>query len=140
MNNILVYGASGQVKMIMDIIHKRNNYNIVGLILNSNVKIGRYCIINTNGSLGQGSKMINFSNLAPGVTTGGSVKIGDSLVICIEATLVNNINIGRHKVIGASSLSSKDVGDHKLAYGSPITVTKDREKDYNYYSKYNYVI
>ncbi|MDB4752741.1 hypothetical protein OAF78_03155 [Winogradskyella sp.] len=139
MNNILVYGASGQVKMIMDIIHKRNNYNIVGLILNSNVKIGRDRIINTNGSLGQGSKMINFSNLTPGVTTGSSVKIGDSSAICIEATLVNNINIGRHKVIGASSLSSKDVGDHKLAYGSPITVTKDREKDYNYYSKYNYV-
>jgi len=67
------------------------------------------------------------------------VKIGDSSAICIEATLVNNINIGRHKVIGASSLSSKDIGDHKLAYGSPITVTKDREKDYNYYSKYNYV-
>lgn len=139
MNNILVYGASGQVKMIMDIIHKRNNYNIVGLILNSNVKIGRYRIINTNGSLGQGSKMINFSNLTPGVTTGSSVKIGDSSAICIEATLVNNINIGRHKVIGASSLSSKDVGDHKLAYGSPITFTKNREKDYNYYSKYDYV-
>lgn len=222
MTNILIYGASGHAKMIVDIIHKNRNYNIVGFldtyktpgenvygyyvlggmdalntiikefnvkaivigignnflrkqafekiknscpninfasiihpsaiiandveipmgsvlmagsIVNADAQVGRFCLINTKASLGHDSIMKDFSSLAPAVTTGGNVEIGYCSAICISATLVNNVKIGNHSVVGASSLVLNDIGNLKLALGSPIESITDREKDHNYFSE-----
>ncbi len=213
MTNIIIYGASGHAKMIVDIIHKKNNYNIVGFIdsfkepgekvygyyvlgnldklntivkefeingvvigvgdnnnrklaykkikkitpsltfvsvihpsaiiandiviqlgtvimagaiINADSKVGKLCIINSKASLGHDSNLGDFSSLASGVTIGGNVTIGKCSAICIGTTIVNNKTVGNYSVIGASSLVLKNIGDLKIAYGSPIHTIKDR--------------
>lgn len=219
MKNILIVGASGHSKMIIDIIHKNKNYNIIGLvdsfkkigdiiynykiigkvtdvevlrkeldvygvvigigdnitrksikeqiqdvspklefisvihpsailtddifipqgttvmagvIINADAKIGEFCILNTNSSLGHDSTMANFSSLASGSTIGGNVNIGFCSAICLKASIIHNVNIGNHTVIGAGALVLKSIGDYKQAVGVPIDKIKDRK----YNSKY----
>jgi len=219
MKNILIVGASGHSKMIIDIIHKNKNYNIIGLvdsfkkigaiiygykiigkvtdvellrkefdvygiaigigdnttrkkikeeiedvspklkfisvihpstilandiivpqgtivmagvIINADAKIGEFCVLNTNSSLGHDSTMADFSSLASGSTIGGSVSIGFCSAICLKASIIHNINIGNHTVVGAGALVLKSLGDYKQAFGVPINNIKDRE----YNSKY----
>lgn len=50
--------------------------------------------------------------------------IGDDSYIGINAVIVGNIKIGRHCVIGANSVVTKDVPDYCVAVGSPAKVIK----------------
>lgn len=60
---------------------------MAGAIINSDTKIGDFTIINTKASIDHDSKMLKFSSLAPNVTTGGNVSIGEFSAISIGATL-----------------------------------------------------
>ena len=48
------------------------------------------------------------------------------LAICVGATLINNITIGEHTVIGAGSTVLTDIGSQKIAYGTPAVAIRDR--------------
>jgi sugar O-acyltransferase (sialic acid O-acetyltransferase NeuD family) len=219
MKNILIYGASGHAKMIVDIVLKNNIYNVVGfvdsykpinqdiygykiignlddlpnlikqhhiqgivigigdnstrqnayqriskiapalefvtivhptavlandiiipkgtvimpnVVINANAKIGEFCILNTKSSLGHDSTMADFSSLASGAIISGNVKIGFCSAICLSASIIQNVTIGDHTVIGAASLVLNSVGDFKIAFGSPIDTVNDREANSKY--------
>jgi len=219
MKNILIYGASGHSKMIVDIIHKNNSHNIVGYIdtykpigtelygykilgnleklndlqqqhnvdrivigvgensirlkvwekiksLSSNITfdsivhpsavlaenivvpegvvimagaivncdatIGKFCIINTNSSLGHDSTMKDFSSLAPGVAIGGNVSIGFCSAFCLHSAAIQNVTIGDHTVIASGALVAKSIESYKLAKGVPATQIEERSPDDKY--------
>ncbi|SDI44287.1 acetyltransferase [Winogradskyella thalassocola] len=219
MKNILIYGASGHAKMIIDIIHRNNKHKIIGfldsykprnkdifgykiignldtlptlieqhniqgiviavgdnsnrqkaynniskitsnlefvpivhpsaiiardvvisegavvmpsVVINANAKIGRFTILNTMSSLGHDSVMSDFSSLASGATIGGNVNIGLCSAICLKTTIIQNISVGDHTIIGAASLVVKSIGDLKKAFGSPIHTIKDRKPNSKY--------
>ena len=52
------------------------------------------------------------------------VSIGEGSYIGINAVIVGNVKIGRHCVIGANSVVTKDVPDYCVAVGSPAKVIK----------------
>ena len=58
------------------------------------------------------------------VQRGQKVSIGDGSYIGINSVLVGNIKIGKHGVIGANSVVTKDVPDYCVAVGSPAKVVK----------------
>ena len=64
-----------------------------GAHVGSNTTIGKFCIVNTNASIDHDSLMKDYSSLAPGVTTGGNIKVGIRSAISIGSTLKNNIQI-----------------------------------------------
>lgn len=116
-----------------DVIIPRGTVIMAGVVVNADSRVGEFCILNTKSSLGHDSTMANFSSLASGVTTGGNVHIGLNCAICLKATIIQNVSIGDHTVIGAGSLVLKSIGDCKLAYGHPITTIKNRELTSKYY-------
>ena len=59
------------------------------------------------------------------VQKGQKVSIGDGSYIGINAVIVGNVKIGRHCVIGANSVVTKDVPDYCVAVGSPAKVIKN---------------
>ncbi|MDG4715425.1 MULTISPECIES: acetyltransferase [Winogradskyella] len=70
MKNILIYGASGHAKMIVDIILKNNDYNLVGFIdsykpLNS--KVYGHKIIGNLSSLSHVIKEFNIEGIVIGI-------------------------------------------------------------------------
>ena len=58
------------------------------------------------------------------VQKGQKVSIGDGSYVGINAVIVGNVKIGKHCVIGANSVVTKDVPDYCVAVGSPARVIK----------------
>ena len=59
------------------------------------------------------------------VQKGQKVFIGEGSYIGINAVIVGNIKIGKHCVIGANSVVTKNVPDYCVAVGSPAKVIKN---------------
>ena len=56
---------------------------------------------------------------------GQKVSIGEGSYIGINTVIVGNVKIGKHCVIGANSVVTKDVPDYCVAVGSPARVIKN---------------
>ena len=59
------------------------------------------------------------------VQKGQAVSIGDGSYIGINTVIVGNVKIGKHSVIGANSVVTKDVPDYSVAVGIPARVIKN---------------
>lgn len=68
--------------------------------------------------------ILKFRSLIRGGQRGQTVSIGDGSYIGINAVIVGNVKIGKHCVIGANSVVTKDVPDYCVAVGSPARVIK----------------
>ncbi|HEX2698158.1 MAG TPA: acetyltransferase [Anaerolineales bacterium] len=110
----------------------RGTVIMAGAIINSESKVGDFCILNTKSSLDHDGLMEDFSSLAPGVTTGGHVHIGAFSAISLGANIIHGRTIGVHTVIGAGALVQEDIPDHCVAYGIPAKVIRQREEGEKY--------
>ena len=59
------------------------------------------------------------------VQKGQKVSIGEGSYIGINAVIVGNVKIGKHCVIGANSVVTKDVPDFCVTVGCPAKVIKN---------------
>jgi len=105
---------------------------MAGTVVNSNSRIGDFCIINTNASIDHDSKMNNFSSIAPGVTTGGNVSIGEFTAVSLGANVIHGVKIGKHSVIGSGSVALKNIDDYVVAFGTPARTVRERKKGEKY--------
>ena len=103
-----------------------------GAIINSSCELGSHCILNTNSSLDHDSRIDDYVSLAPNATTGSNVVIGKCSAISLGANIIQNVKIGKHCVVGASSLVLKDIEDHSLSYGVPAKAIRKRESGEKY--------
>ena len=97
-----------------------------------NSKVGMFCILNTSSSIDHDSDMQSFSSIAPGVVTGGNVKIGLRSAVSIGTIIKNGILIGDDVVIGANSYVNKAFDSNQVAYGNPCKFVRDRTKGDSY--------
>lgn len=110
-----------------------------GAVVMSMASVGPGCsvgpgsLVNTGSSLDHDSKMGSFASLGPGARTGGNVTIGERSVVGLNAGILQGISVGSDTVIGAHSLVNKDTPDSAVAYGTPATVVRQRQRDERYY-------
>ena len=90
---------------------------MAGVILNNDTVIGNHCYIGTNASLDHDGKVGDFSNVMPGVTTGGNINMGFCSTIGLGAKVIHGRTIGDHTVIGAGSLVLKILGTNLSLLG-----------------------
>ena len=105
---------------------------MAGVVVNSDSKIGEFCILNTRSSLDHDCVMGVFSSLAPGVTTGGKVSIGEFSAIGLGASIIHGVTIGEQTVLGAGAVAVKDIPDHCVAFGVPAMVLRKRQAGEKY--------
>ncbi|MDZ4159244.1 MAG: acetyltransferase [Anaerolineaceae bacterium] len=101
---------------------------LAGAIVNSDSKIGDFCILNTKASLDHDSGMEDFASLAPGATTGGNVRIGAYSAVSIGASILHQRQIGQHTLIGAGAVVMDNLPDFCVAYGTPAKVIRERQQ------------
>ena len=70
------------------------------------------------------------------VQKGQKVSIGEGSYIGINAVIVGNVKIGKHCVIGANSVVTKDVPDFCVAVGGPAKILRKCNKDTGEWEKY----
>jgi sugar O-acyltransferase (sialic acid O-acetyltransferase NeuD family) len=105
---------------------------MAGVIVNSDSRVGNFCILNTNASLDHDSVMEDFSSLAPNATTGGNVTIGGFGAISMGANIIHGLHIGKHTVVGAGAVVLDDLQDFCVAYGIPARVISKRHEGDKY--------
>ena len=105
---------------------------MAGAIINPYSQIDSFSIINTRSSVDHDCIIGKFSNLAPGVTLGGNVKIGEYTAISIGAIITHGTNIGDQVIIGAGALLLNDCEDNAVMYGTPAKKIKMREAGEKY--------
>ncbi len=87
--------------------------------INSSVKIGKHCIINTGAIIEHDNIIENYVHTSPNVALGGTVKIGEDTHIGIGATVKNNIEICNNCVIGAGAVVVKNIEEKGIYVGVP---------------------
>ena len=93
------------------------------------VKIDNCVIVQSSVTIEHHSLVKSFSNISPGVVTGGYVKIGKNCNIGIASTLINNVQIPNNSVIGAKSLILKSIKyKNKVIYGIPGKIHEKKKK------------
>lgn len=58
------------------------------------------------------------------VQRGQRVSIGDGSFIGINTVIIGNVKIGKHCIVGANSVVTRDIPDYCVAVGSPAKVIK----------------
>lgn len=131
----------GEGTKIWHFVHIREKAKI-----GKNCNIGKSVYIDTGVEVGDNCKIQNFATLYQGLKIGDNVFIGphacftndllpraalwdderltqtrvkDGASIGANATIIAGVIIGKHAMVGAGSLVTKNVPDHGLVYGNP---------------------
>ena len=110
-----------------DVTLGEGNVVMAGAIINSSSRIKNHCILNTNSSIDHDCSMSDFSSIAPKVSVGGNVKIGDYSAIGIGTNIFHSVNIGYNCIIGGGSLVCDDTNENSIYYGSPSKFIREHK-------------
>jgi sugar O-acyltransferase (sialic acid O-acetyltransferase NeuD family) len=88
-------------------------------VINPGTRVGNHCIVNTAVTIDHDCIIGDFVHLSPGVHLGGSVRVDDSSWIGLGASIINNIHIAEHTIIGAGSVVIHNVEPHVVVAGNP---------------------
>ncbi|MFT4144727.1 MAG: acetyltransferase [Mobilitalea sp.] len=77
---------------------------MAGVIINTDTKIGKGCILNTAATIDHENNIEDFVHLSPGVHTAGNVKVGTLTWLGIGSSVIQNITIEKDCMIGAGAV------------------------------------
>ena len=96
--------------------------------INSNVKIGDFCILNTSSTIDHDCKINNGVHLMPGSTLAGNVTIENFSSIGSGSTIIPDILIGENSLIGAGTVVIRNVKKNQVVVGNPGNLLRSNLK------------
>jgi len=93
-----------------------------GVIVQSDTRIGRFCMLNTAATIDHDNEVGDFVSIAPGVHTAGGVTIQDEAFVGLGAVIINGVTVGRRAVVGAGAVVTRDVPPGATVVGNPARV------------------
>lgn len=91
-------------------------------------KIGNHVMIHSNVVVEHDNVLEDYVNLAPGVTLAGYVYVKKGAYIHTGASVIPNITIGVHSIVGAGAVVIEDVPHDVTVVGTPAKVVASEEK------------
>lgn len=98
---------------------KEGSVVCAGAIIQTEVEVGKHCIINTNCSIDHESTIGDYCSICPSSTICGQVKVGESSFIGANSTIIQTIEIGKECIIGAGSVVIRNIPNNSKAVGNP---------------------
>lgn len=95
-----------------------------GVIITTNVSIGKHVILNLACTVGHEAEIGDFSSLMPTCNISGEVKIGQGAFWGTGAKVINQKTVGNNVIIGAGAVVTDDIPDDAIAVGVPARVIK----------------
>jgi len=95
-----------------------------GAQIGSRAQVGFACIVNSLSSVDHDCVLGDYTQVAAGVTLGGSVKVGKNGFFGIKSGVIPNLTIGDNVVIIAGSLVTRNVPDCVMMGGNPARLIR----------------
>lgn len=96
-----------------------------GVIIASNVKLGKAVIVNYNTLLGIDLQVGDYTFIGPGVNITASCSIGRECIIGTGAIFMPGVSVGNESIIGLGTKLFISVGDKKSVTDLPRKIMKD---------------
>ena len=90
-----------------------------GSRLTTDIRIGSFCLINLNATIGHDVAIGDYSSIMPGATISGGVEIGDGVLVGAGSVLLQGIKVGKGSVVGAGAVVTEDVSPGTIVKGVP---------------------
>lgn len=88
-------------------------------VLTTDIRIGKFVVINLGCTIGHESGIGDFATLSPGAHISGNVHISDGVYVGTGAVVLQNISICSGSIIGAGSVVTKDISIPGTYVGIP---------------------
>lgn len=98
-----------------------------GCIVNVDAVLDDHCFLNMNVTIGHDSHIGRFSVAYPGASVCGNVVVGVGVALGSNCTVIQDINIGDHAVLGAMACVVNDIPAHATAVGIPARIVSAPE-------------
>lgn len=96
-----------------------------GTVIAASTRIRSHVIINRGCLIGHHVEVGDYFTISPGTNIGGKTRIGGLCFIGMGAVILDGISIGRHSVVGAGAVATKDVPDSVQVMGVPARISKE---------------
>ena len=97
-------------------------------VINPGTQVGKHCIVNTAVTIDHDCVIGDFVHLSPGVHLGGSVRVDAFSWIGLGASIINNIHVAEHTIIGAGSVVIRNVEPNIVVAGNPAAFLRHIKK------------
>lgn len=104
--------------------------NHSGVFLDTNeINIGKHALIGPKSGLYGAIHPFDVEARNEGIEKAKTINIGDGAWLGGKVTVVPGVSIGKHSVIGAGSVVTKDISDDVVAVGNPCRVIRKITED-----------
>lgn len=97
-----------------------------GVIATTDIEIGAHVAINLDCTIGHDAVIRDYVTASPGCHISGCVTLEANSYLGTGASILEHVRIGKHAVLGAGAVATKDIEDFALAVGVPAIVKKLR--------------
>ncbi len=116
------------VIMSDSVLMGEGNMICAGSILTVGVRLGDFCIMNLDCTVGHEVVMEDFVTVNPGVNISGNVRLAKGVNLGTGSQILQGRYIGANTVIGAGSVVLEDLPNDCTAVGVPAKIIKDRRE------------
>lgn len=96
-------------------------------VINPGTRVGSHSIVNTAVTIDHDCIIGDFVHLSPGVHLGGSVRMDSFSWIGLGASIINNIHVAEHAVVGAGAVVIRYVEPFTVVAGNPAVLLRKNE-------------
>lgn len=108
-----------------------------GVLITTNVKIGKFVLLDLGVTVGHDVNIDDFTTVAPGSNISGNVTIGSGTWIGAGTVIIEGVSVGDNTIVGAGSVVTKNLPSNTLAYGSPAKKIKEIEDVSEYLKRHD---
>lgn len=108
--------------------------NTVGAqaVINSQSVLADHVLVNNAAIVEHDSYLHNFSTVCPGAKVGGRVELCEGAFICTGAIILPRCRVGKHSVLAAGSILTKNLPDNVLAMGQPARIVGETSDNFDW--------
>jgi sugar O-acyltransferase (sialic acid O-acetyltransferase NeuD family) len=98
-----------------------------GCILTTDIVLGQHVLLNLGCTVGHDALLEDFCSLMPHANIGGAAHLETGVYLGTNATVINQVRVGAHTIVGAGAVAVRDLPAHCTAVGVPAQVIKSRQ-------------
>lgn len=95
-----------------------------GCILTCDIHLGQHVLLNLGCTVGHDAVLNDFCSLMPHANVGGEAHLETGVYLGTNATVINQVRVGRNTVVGAGAVAVRDLPANCTAVGVPAQSIK----------------